>query len=150
MEDTPSTEVRGRDTMEQTRKEAPYYARREEEKRTARPETAGDFIQEDRQEAFSTRQIGDSLHGFRRPVQRLHSTPAGSFQEELTALGIPGILTGGAVERNQDGITTTRSISEAATIEKKLIAISDQSARAFRPRPADRKTGSPFGLPVFL
>ncbi len=120
------TETQGRDTMGETVKEAPYYERRAEEERTARPETVGDFIERSRQEALSTRKIGDTLYGFRLSLRGELSQPAQTLQGELTALGIPCILTDGAIEWNRDSVTRTTKVSEAATIAKSLVAISDK------------------------
>lgn len=119
------TEIRGRDTIGETgESEVTPYEQVGREHRESRQEDTGAFSRRSLEEGRSTYQIGDYIFGF-RTVQGEPSLAAQATREALNALGVPSLIVESQAEWNHRGQSHTSEISEAATIAKKLVAISN-------------------------
>nr|DAR58745.1 MAG TPA: hypothetical protein [Bacteriophage sp.] len=94
----------------------------------------GEERKEDRG-AFLRRATGEGLrifegnsiaYGYRTVPWRSAGENARQIQKELTALGIDAEITEGYVHWNLDGISSKRAISQAVTIEKRKVLISNR------------------------
>lgn len=116
----------GYDTILETAEGEHLYEQRAREDQDVRQESHGTFIARNRQKGFRTLQSGRTAFGVRRAVQGRDSGPAWTLREELTALGIPCEIIDGRVEWNRDGKTRIRTVNQAATLGKKLVAVSEK------------------------
>lgn len=120
------TEAAARDTIQETAEGEHLYEQRARENQNVRQEDHGAFITRSRQEGLRTIQSGRTAYGIRRAVQGRDSGPAWTLQEELTALGVPCEVIDGRTEWNRDGETRVRTVVQAATLGKTLVAISEK------------------------
>lgn len=120
------TEAAARDTIQETAEGEHLYEQRARENQNVRQEDHGAFITRSRQEGLRTIQSGRTAYGIRRAVQGRDSGPAWTLREELTALGVPCEVIDGRTEWNRDGETRVRTVVQAATLGKTLVAISEK------------------------
>ena len=92
----------------------------------ARKEDRGAFLRRATGEGLRVFE-GDSIaYGYRSVRRESARENARQIQEELTALGIDAEITDGYVHWNLDGISCKRAISQAVTIERRRILISNR------------------------
>lgn len=92
----------------------------------ARKEDRGAFLRRATGEGLRVFE-GDSIaYGYRSVRREFARENARQVQKELTALGIDAEITDGYVHWNLDGISCKRAISQAVTIERRRILISNR------------------------
>lgn len=94
----------------------------------ARKEDRGAFLRRATGEGLRVFE-GDSIaYGYRSVRRESARENARQIQEELTELGIDAEITDGYVHWNLDGISCKRAISQAVTIERRRILISNRAS----------------------